>query len=75
LRAELSDFARSYWDRNSDWFCQKHGRDTFYYFGLSGLVARAFRATAVRLRLRGDRGGVRRRLVAPSAIYTAGSGR
>ena len=44
LRADLSDFARAYWDRNGDWFCRKNGHDSFYYFGLSGLVARAFRA-------------------------------
>jgi S-adenosylmethionine-diacylglycerol 3-amino-3-carboxypropyl transferase len=53
LRRELSDFARSYWDRNGEWFCQKDARDTFYYYGLSGLVARAFRAyLRVRPRLR-----------------------
>jgi S-adenosylmethionine-diacylglycerol 3-amino-3-carboxypropyl transferase len=53
LRAQLSDFARSYWDRNGDWFCQRDARDTFYYFGLSGMVARAFRAyLRVRPRLR-----------------------
>jgi S-adenosylmethionine-diacylglycerol 3-amino-3-carboxypropyl transferase len=64
LRAELSEFARSYWDRNGDWFCQKQGRDTFYYFGLSGLVARAFRAyLRVRPRLR----------AAIEAVFEAGS--
>jgi S-adenosylmethionine-diacylglycerol 3-amino-3-carboxypropyl transferase len=53
LRTDLSEFARSYWDRNGDWFCQADARDTFYYFGLSGLVARAFRAyLRVRPRLR-----------------------
>jgi S-adenosylmethionine-diacylglycerol 3-amino-3-carboxypropyl transferase len=53
LRAQLSDFARRYWDRNGDWFCQSDARDTFYYFGLSGMVARAFRAyLRVRPRLR-----------------------
>jgi S-adenosylmethionine-diacylglycerol 3-amino-3-carboxypropyl transferase len=29
LRAQLSDFARRYWDRNGDWFCQPDARDTF----------------------------------------------
>lgn len=53
LRSQLSDFAQRYWDRNGDWFCQPDVRDTFYYFGLSGLVARAFRAyLRVRPRLR-----------------------
>lgn len=44
LRTQLSDFAQRYWDRNGDWFCQTDPRDTFYFFGLSGMVARAFRA-------------------------------
>jgi S-adenosylmethionine-diacylglycerol 3-amino-3-carboxypropyl transferase len=53
LRAELSEFARGFWDRNGEWFCQGDPRDTFYYYGLSGLVARAFRAyLRVRPRLR-----------------------
>jgi S-adenosylmethionine-diacylglycerol 3-amino-3-carboxypropyl transferase len=53
LRRELSEFAQGYWDRNGEWFCQKDPRDTFYYYGLSGLVARAFRAyLRVRPRLR-----------------------
>jgi S-adenosylmethionine-diacylglycerol 3-amino-3-carboxypropyl transferase len=53
LRRELPAFAQGYWDRNGEWFCQKDTRDTFYYFGLSGLVARAFRAyLRVRPRLR-----------------------
>jgi S-adenosylmethionine-diacylglycerol 3-amino-3-carboxypropyl transferase len=53
LRRELSEFAQGYWDRNGEWFCQKDARDTFYYYGLSGLVARAFRAyLRVRPRLR-----------------------
>lgn len=41
LRTELSDFARAYWDQHSDWFASRHG--SFYFHGLSGLVARAFR--------------------------------
>ena len=44
LRAGLSEFAQRYWDRNGDWFRQPDARDTFYYFGLSGMVARGFRA-------------------------------
>jgi S-adenosylmethionine-diacylglycerol 3-amino-3-carboxypropyl transferase len=43
LRDGLSDFARGYWDKRVDWFGRGHRGDTFYYFGLSGLVARAFR--------------------------------
>jgi len=44
LRSELSPFARAYWDRNHRWFARPEGRDTFYFHGLSGFVARAFRA-------------------------------
>ncbi len=40
LRGELSDFARSYWDRHGKWFTSRHG--SFYYHGLSGFVARGF---------------------------------
>jgi len=47
LRGELSDFARDYWDRHHDWFTS--GRSSFYYHGLSGLVARGFR-TYLKLR-------------------------
>jgi S-adenosylmethionine-diacylglycerol 3-amino-3-carboxypropyl transferase len=43
LRADLQPFARRYWDRHVDWFCRGGRGDTFYYFGLSGIVARAFR--------------------------------
>jgi len=43
LRADLSPFARQYWDRNWQWFCQRDPRDTFYFFGLAGMVARGFR--------------------------------
>jgi S-adenosylmethionine-diacylglycerol 3-amino-3-carboxypropyl transferase len=41
LRDDLSDFARVYWDRNAGWFASRQG--SFYYHGLSGLVARLFR--------------------------------
>jgi S-adenosylmethionine-diacylglycerol 3-amino-3-carboxypropyl transferase len=43
LRFDLSPFAQQYWDRNWDWFSQRDARDTFYFFGLAGMVARAFR--------------------------------
>lgn len=41
LRQDLSPFARNYWDRNACWFVSRQG--SFYYHGLSGLVARIFR--------------------------------
>jgi S-adenosylmethionine-diacylglycerol 3-amino-3-carboxypropyl transferase len=40
LRDELSDFARSFWDRYGHWFTSRHG--SFYYHGLAGFVARGF---------------------------------
>jgi S-adenosylmethionine-diacylglycerol 3-amino-3-carboxypropyl transferase len=43
LRADLSDFAQQYWDKNGDWFSQPDRRDTFYFYGLAGMVARGFR--------------------------------
>jgi S-adenosylmethionine-diacylglycerol 3-amino-3-carboxypropyl transferase len=50
LRRDLSPFARAYWDRNAYWFAGRQG--SFYYHGLSGLVARLFRAyLALRPRL------------------------
>ena len=50
LRADLSEFARAYWDRQGRWFSS---RESFYFRGLSGLVARAFRGyLALRPRLR-----------------------
>lgn len=42
LRAELSPFARHYWDRHLDWFAADPSGRGFYYHGLSGRVARAF---------------------------------
>jgi len=42
LRGELSDFARRFWDKRVDWFGAPRG--SFYYHGLSGIVARSFRA-------------------------------
>ena len=40
LRAELSSFARAFWDRRVRWFGNPRG--SFYFHGLAGLVARAF---------------------------------
>src|SRR5262249_38116562 len=41
MRTEMSDFARAYWDRNIGWFARSPG--SFYFHGLSGVVARTFR--------------------------------
>jgi len=41
LRWELSEFSRAWWDRHGVWFT--HPRNSLYYHGLAGLVARAFR--------------------------------
>jgi len=43
LRAELSPFAQQWWDRHGRWFCEADPRDSFYFHGLAGLVARGFR--------------------------------
>jgi S-adenosylmethionine-diacylglycerol 3-amino-3-carboxypropyl transferase len=72
LRDRLPSFARAYWDRHGHWFCDADPRGSFYYHGLSGMVARGFRAY---LRLRpGLRAGVETLLEARSledqrAIY------
>ena len=42
LREQLSPFAQAWWDKHWDWFAGKHG--SFYFHGLSGLVARGVRA-------------------------------
>jgi S-adenosylmethionine-diacylglycerol 3-amino-3-carboxypropyl transferase len=42
LREQLSPFAREYWDRNRVWFASQRG--SFYFHGLSGLVACGFKA-------------------------------
>jgi S-adenosylmethionine-diacylglycerol 3-amino-3-carboxypropyl transferase len=42
LRERLSPFARDYWDRNHAWFASQRG--SFYFHGLSGLVACGFKA-------------------------------
>jgi S-adenosylmethionine-diacylglycerol 3-amino-3-carboxypropyl transferase len=42
LRAELTPFAREFWDRRTSWFSGQRGG--FYFHGLAGTVARGFRA-------------------------------
>jgi S-adenosylmethionine-diacylglycerol 3-amino-3-carboxypropyl transferase len=42
LRPLLSPFARTWWDRHRRWFTSARG--SFYFHGLSGVVARAVRA-------------------------------
>ena len=50
LREQLSEFARGYWDKRVEWFAGKRG--SFYFHGLSGLVACGFKAyLALRPRL------------------------
>ncbi len=41
LRSELSTFAQAFWDRRVGWFGNPSG--SFYFHGLSGIVARLFR--------------------------------
>jgi len=41
LRPQLSEFARAFWDKKIGWFTSPVG--SFYYHGLSGVVARSFR--------------------------------
>ena len=51
LRGELTEFARTWWDRHEHWFTNRRG--SFYFHGLSGLVARGVRtyfATRPRLK-------------------------
>jgi S-adenosylmethionine-diacylglycerol 3-amino-3-carboxypropyl transferase len=43
LRAQLSPAAQAFWDRRINWFVGRGG-DSFYFHGLSGLVARLMRA-------------------------------
>lgn len=50
LRTELDGFSRDYWDRHYPWFSKGQG-NSFYFHGLSGLVARSFR-TYLRMRPR-----------------------
>lgn len=49
LRPQLSEFARTFWDRHWRWFASPRG--SFYFHGLSGLAARGF-ATFLKLRPR-----------------------
>lgn len=42
LRERLSPFAREWWDGHAGWFTSRRG--SFYFHGLSGLVARGVRA-------------------------------
>lgn len=42
LRADLSPFAQRFWDQRQHWFDPDQG--SFYFQGLAGTVARAFRA-------------------------------
>ncbi|WP_300614895.1 BtaA family protein [Dokdonella sp.] len=42
LREQLSPFAREWWDRHAGWFTSRRG--SFYFHGLSGIVARGVRA-------------------------------
>ncbi|MEI6246812.1 MAG: BtaA family protein [Acidobacteriota bacterium] len=44
LRARLSPFARHFWDRRLSWFTDRSDGDSFYFHGLSGMVARGVRA-------------------------------
>jgi S-adenosylmethionine-diacylglycerol 3-amino-3-carboxypropyl transferase len=43
LRSELSAFAKAFWDRNGNWFTHAQARGSFYFHGLSGIVARGVR--------------------------------
>jgi len=53
LRRDLTPFARAFWDDRLHWFGHVDTRGSFYYFGLSGIVARTFRHfLAVKPRLR-----------------------
>jgi S-adenosylmethionine-diacylglycerol 3-amino-3-carboxypropyl transferase len=53
LRRALSPFARQFWDARQHWFSHADARGSFYYYGLSGIVARTFRHfLAVKPRLR-----------------------
>jgi S-adenosylmethionine-diacylglycerol 3-amino-3-carboxypropyl transferase len=42
LRADLSPFAQTWWDKHWNWFVNR--RRTFYFYGLSGMVVRGVRA-------------------------------
>ncbi|MFW6259066.1 MAG: DUF3419 family protein [Halochromatium sp.] len=42
LRPDLSAFAQAFWDKRARWF--GHPRGSFYFHGLSGIVAKSFHA-------------------------------
>jgi S-adenosylmethionine-diacylglycerol 3-amino-3-carboxypropyl transferase len=53
LRQDLSSFSRQYWDARLHWFSGRGWRNSFYFHGLSGLVAQLVRQLMVfRPRLR-----------------------
>lgn len=66
LRADLSPFARRWWDRRTHWFTHA-GDGSFYFHGLSGLVARGFRAY---LAMRPDARRAVERMLAADSIHT-----
>jgi S-adenosylmethionine-diacylglycerol 3-amino-3-carboxypropyl transferase len=43
LRQDLAPFSQQYWDARLHWFSGRGWRDSFYFHGLSGLVARLVR--------------------------------
>jgi S-adenosylmethionine-diacylglycerol 3-amino-3-carboxypropyl transferase len=43
MRADLSPFAQEFWDRRIGWFAGERRGASFYFHGLSGVVARGFR--------------------------------
>jgi S-adenosylmethionine-diacylglycerol 3-amino-3-carboxypropyl transferase len=47
LRADLSPFAQVYWDRRTHWLTRTSADRSFYYYGLSGTMARIFRQLLV----------------------------
>ena len=43
LRGDLSPYSQLYWDKRLHWFSGRGWRNSFYFHGLSGLVARVVR--------------------------------
>ncbi|MEI7969515.1 MAG: BtaA family protein [Betaproteobacteria bacterium] len=64
LREDLSAFARAYWDDRQHWFDAASPSGSFYFHGLSGVIARLFRSW---VSLRPDLGR------AIDALFAAGS--
>jgi S-adenosylmethionine-diacylglycerol 3-amino-3-carboxypropyl transferase len=59
LRPHLGEFARGYWDERGHWFGGRDRGTGFYYYGLSGCVARGFRGyLGLRNALRGAIGAL-----------------